>query len=560
MFSNYSIKKILPRLIIVAIAVNLSFYICAFMVDISNILGANLRDFIKDAGGALPTTGGYGNFKGAIGWALGGAFMVLATAGMIILILCNLGTVFLAILLTFAVLAVREVLVTVLIIISPIAFVLYLLPNTEKWFKKWLNEFARMLFVYPAIAFVWGATELVTSIILNSGMDIVKFIMVCLVQVVPVIAILPVMKMGGQALGALQGLARKGLDRTPIKDIGNNLGRAAKSGGLTALSNRMSGRRGIIGSDGKLRKDEDGNILNSSGRIVAKSGSRRNARLTRLQESKPSKLGKMSQPNAFRRATGTSLGFLAGLGDGNLKEQTKAIADTTKANTSASKRTEELKLDLANSAQTLKRALQKQEYELDIKAKPHVMRHAAAMKVGELKAQGGEGGIEKRMADEMMEQAPGNAAVAAHRDAILDKLVKESGALRENKMRLAGGRPISSGVAGGKEVLEAISNGEQLFDGEQPLDVEGNGLHARIAAAKISMAANSASTSEELQSILDTYGEPEFIKHFHSDAQPRIESDLNTMREKLRVMRAQDAQMNVGAGTGGSPPTPPNPA
>ncbi|MCA9327380.1 hypothetical protein KDA14_02520, partial [Candidatus Saccharibacteria bacterium] len=36
---GYSIKRILPRLIVAAIAVNISWYICVVFIEISNILG-----------------------------------------------------------------------------------------------------------------------------------------------------------------------------------------------------------------------------------------------------------------------------------------------------------------------------------------------------------------------------------------------------------------------------------------------------------------------------------------------------------------------------------------
>ena len=41
--SNYGIKKVLPKMIVVAILVNLSFLICSLMVDVSNIVGDSLR-------------------------------------------------------------------------------------------------------------------------------------------------------------------------------------------------------------------------------------------------------------------------------------------------------------------------------------------------------------------------------------------------------------------------------------------------------------------------------------------------------------------------------------
>ncbi|MBQ3293924.1 hypothetical protein IJG96_02210, partial [Candidatus Saccharibacteria bacterium] len=41
--SNYGIKKLLPKIIISAILINLSYIICAALVDLSNIAGTSLR-------------------------------------------------------------------------------------------------------------------------------------------------------------------------------------------------------------------------------------------------------------------------------------------------------------------------------------------------------------------------------------------------------------------------------------------------------------------------------------------------------------------------------------
>ena len=42
--NNYSLKKLLPRLIVAAVMVNLSYFICSVAIDISNILGFSLQD------------------------------------------------------------------------------------------------------------------------------------------------------------------------------------------------------------------------------------------------------------------------------------------------------------------------------------------------------------------------------------------------------------------------------------------------------------------------------------------------------------------------------------
>ena len=46
-FSNYNIKKMLPKLIIAAILVNFSYLICQVLVDVSNIIGNALKSFLE---------------------------------------------------------------------------------------------------------------------------------------------------------------------------------------------------------------------------------------------------------------------------------------------------------------------------------------------------------------------------------------------------------------------------------------------------------------------------------------------------------------------------------
>jgi hypothetical protein len=109
---------------------------------------------------------------------------------------------------------------TALIIISPIAFVLYLLPNTEKWFKKWWTEFTRMLFVFPMIAGVWGLAKFMMSVTNDVSDDqnifqsISGYFIKLLLMIAPAVAIIPIMKMGGQAMGAITKGLRAAADKT----------------------------------------------------------------------------------------------------------------------------------------------------------------------------------------------------------------------------------------------------------------------------------------------------------------------------------------------------------
>ncbi|EDK72298.1 hypothetical protein TM7_0584 [candidate division TM7 genomosp. GTL1] len=52
--SNYGIKRILPRLIIMAVLINISYYVCAFAIDIANLIGAGVKGFIQVGLDAAP--------------------------------------------------------------------------------------------------------------------------------------------------------------------------------------------------------------------------------------------------------------------------------------------------------------------------------------------------------------------------------------------------------------------------------------------------------------------------------------------------------------------------
>ncbi len=166
--SNYGIKKMLPKLIIGAILVNTSFFICQFAVDLTNLLGQGIDQLFSGIAGSIssaPTIGATGsNGEGGMGTIItgvlvGGVVLVVALA------LGLLGPILLAVSLVFFILLLRKVLIVVLIAIAPLAFVAYLLPNTEKWFKKWGDIFMKVLMVFPIVAVVVGGSKVASAII-----------------------------------------------------------------------------------------------------------------------------------------------------------------------------------------------------------------------------------------------------------------------------------------------------------------------------------------------------------------------------------------------------------
>ena len=166
--SNYGIKKILPRLIIGALLVNLSYYICQIFVDLSNILGHTLKDALESGAGEIGTN----SEATGLGSEIIAKILGLTGAGLFIALAVGLPTLaagFLAIMTVFIILVVRQAGIILLIAMSPIAFAAWLLPNTEDLFKKWMKMFRGLLLVFPIISLLYGAGKLAGAVLASNA-------------------------------------------------------------------------------------------------------------------------------------------------------------------------------------------------------------------------------------------------------------------------------------------------------------------------------------------------------------------------------------------------------
>lgn len=237
--SNYSIKKMLPRLIIAAILMNVSYWICAIGIDLSNITGHALYDLfiwlrnmigdMKDVKGwqfvdwqsfvTFAMAGGGAAIGGTALWiSLAAKLGAFSVTGVVMMILPILVMLFLIILVVMLILAARQAIIILLVMVSPLAFVAYLLPNTEKWFEKWREAFVAMLIFFPAFSLVFGGSQLAGFAIIKTATSINMVILGLAVQVAP-LAITPlIMKLSNGVLARVAGVInnpRKGLvDRT----------------------------------------------------------------------------------------------------------------------------------------------------------------------------------------------------------------------------------------------------------------------------------------------------------------------------------------------------------
>lgn len=208
--SNYGLKRMLPRLIVSAILVNMSFIICQLAVDISNALGFGVTGLFQ---GVISEVGKSSNLAGTdsgSAWAdaIGGANGVLL-AGVGVALALALGILIpalVAVLLVVVILLARQAIIVLLIVAAPLAFVAYLLPNTEDWFKKWYKMFFNLLMVFPIIAGVFGASKLAAMIINTIGVtqdDGSLKLMALGITVIPFFVVPGLLKGAMAATGAL---------------------------------------------------------------------------------------------------------------------------------------------------------------------------------------------------------------------------------------------------------------------------------------------------------------------------------------------------------------------
>ena len=178
--SNYGIKKMLPRLVIVAVAINISYYLMQVIIDIANITG-------KSIDGIFSGFESYSGLKAANGWSVlfdsillsatvAGSVGVTLAAGAVLgwpAIILFLGAMIIpaiiGIIAGLLALQVRSMLIPILAIFSPVALVAWVLPNTQKLFDKWKSMFTGLVFLYPLASIYYGGLKFAASITLTSG-------------------------------------------------------------------------------------------------------------------------------------------------------------------------------------------------------------------------------------------------------------------------------------------------------------------------------------------------------------------------------------------------------
>lgn len=161
-FDAYTVRKLLPRLAAAIILMQLSWYLCIYSIGLANAAGQgvaslmaapfggtaslDLASLLHRLGGAWAAAIGVGTTAGIITTAI---FLgPLLAFGWPILVLAVI-LIFIALIVFLATLLFRNALIVLLVILSPLAFLAFVLPGTDKYWKYWKDNFVKLLVFFP---------------------------------------------------------------------------------------------------------------------------------------------------------------------------------------------------------------------------------------------------------------------------------------------------------------------------------------------------------------------------------------------------------------------------
>jgi len=266
--SSYGIKKMLPRLIIAAIAINISYFAMQLAVDAANLIGVGLHNFL-DGVATQASNAAQVSMETVISDILAGtaaaattvtilSFTSLTASALGLLALPFLAVAVLSVLAAFITLFLRNVLIIMLAIVSPLAFAAYLLPNTSDLFTKWRKLLTSMLLLFPTAALLFAGAKIAGYTIIGDGKGTMETFFGYVVMMLPLFMLPWLARQGGGILKTvgdrLQGAAK--LAKKPLQDV-------LKPAVDRERAARDIGRAGFFGRRRQL--DEDGYALNRDG-------------------------------------------------------------------------------------------------------------------------------------------------------------------------------------------------------------------------------------------------------------------------------------------------------
>jgi hypothetical protein len=233
-FEAYTVKKMLPKLVVAVILMQISWYLCRYFIVLANDAGKGIADILTYPFGGtgnldLPSLLHHANPVWAAGisaFSLTAVFIALiGFHEFIVPIICLVGfSALMGILVGLATLLFRNILIIMLVLFSPLAFLAWAFPNpgVQKYWKMWSDNFTKLLVLFPLMMGMiysgriaaWAAGGLGgTTGILDISMVLIGFFG-------PLFMLPKAFKWGGSALSA----ASNGISQNKLLNKGKEFG------------------------------------------------------------------------------------------------------------------------------------------------------------------------------------------------------------------------------------------------------------------------------------------------------------------------------------------------
>ena len=306
-FDNYTIKKVLPHLVAGAILVPFSWYLCAFVIDIGNVLGQGLVTLIGPIIGtpSIDITTSWASIFGLAGGAVVTAFALYGAATTIGLPLII--TLLLSFLGVFLTLIFRKIVLIALVVISPFALLAWVLPNTEKWFKIWWQDFLKLVMMYPIILMLFEAGRLASvtagATVAGPGLqgaatNFVRPLIQITALILPLFAVPFAFKFAGRGLSMVSNASSK-ITGAADKRFGKDSDGAKEAAENRTRNNILRGRRLKTRAEAA---DASGNGVKAFGLGLASRAARRRAGFTKPLRKNES--AELKEEAAYAKAAG----------------------------------------------------------------------------------------------------------------------------------------------------------------------------------------------------------------------------------------------------------------
>jgi len=210
-FDAYTVRKMLPRMVIVAIAIQLSWPLVSFVIDKFDDIGRGIADIMYFSfGGAdalslghILNNGGFGTATAAtIDWVglVAGIGLGIAALPALLLLLLATGA---AILTAWITLVLRKIIIIMLLMLAPIALLAYVLPGTQRYWKLWVDNLIKILAMFPLVVALVVSGRIFAFIVgTQDNTKFLSFIFICIGFFGPLFFLPKTFKWGGQLMSA----------------------------------------------------------------------------------------------------------------------------------------------------------------------------------------------------------------------------------------------------------------------------------------------------------------------------------------------------------------------